>query len=535
MVRLKSLVGLILAALVLVVPYTIKAADATQAEVDQLKRDIEDLRKRLNSSTAAPRTSSVERALDSKYGPNATVTTKNGKLTISGLVQAWYYTIQKDNRGLFDKSGGTAGPDTNEGQDNSSFRIRRTELKFTMDIHENVTAVVMIDPAREATSFPNITDNQAGPTTIFKRANNVSPEWDAVNGPGAGSTANIAGVQSGSGAVPRLLQDAYINYHGVIPHHDFQIGQFKPWIGEEGIRSSAQLDFVERSFVGQLGDFSRDLGASVHGTWWDDRFQYWVGAFDGAGNYLESAGQQQNRADDNDQKDINWRFLVRPLWSQNEECGCHTDWGRLELGASGRMGQHGESGGPDPIASPVNGLNRRRAWAIEHDVWFYYAPGGVVRGLWVRAEGAWIKDRNAPGQVADLNGAGGTDFGNQGTGSGVAQSNGVPTHVWGGYAAIGYKISESRWGEDCGGWLKNFEFAARYDTFYNVEIADPANPAHTNNYRTNVVTGGINYYIKGHDAKIQLNYNSMKNPEGGSSNFHNVRNNSFVVNFQVAF
>jgi hypothetical protein len=314
----------------------------------------------------------------------------------------------------------------------------------------------------------------------------------------------------------------------VIPHHDFQIGQFKPWIGEEGIRSSAQLDFVERSFCGQLAD-ARDLGASIHGTWWDDRFQYWVGAFDGAGNYLGSGGQFQNRADDNSEKDFNYRVLVRPLWSNNkgDECGCSTDWGKMELGMSSRFGHHGEAGGDDPIVNPVNGLNRRHTWGIWHDAWFYYAPGGVVRGLWVRAEGAWIKDRNNPNAVADL--GGGSDAGTN------FQTNGHVTTVYGGYAALGYKISESRFGDDCNSWLKNFEFLARFDTFQNVEIADPANPAHTNNYRTEVITGGINYYIKGHDAKIQMNYNSMKNPEGGVNNFHNVRNNSFVVNFQVAF
>ena len=126
--------------------------------------------------------------------------------------------------------------------------MRRTELKFTMDIHENVTAVVMIDPAREAVSFPNITDNQG----LFKRRNNIAPEFDAANDP-PGSTTAVSNVQTGAGAVPRLLQDAYINYHGVIPHHDFTIGQFKPFLGEEGIRSSSQLDFVERSFLGQIG------------------------------------------------------------------------------------------------------------------------------------------------------------------------------------------------------------------------------------------------------------------------------------------
>ena len=84
------------------------------------------------------------------------------------------------------------------------------------------------------------------------------------------------------------MEDAWINYHGVIPHHDFYIGQMKPFVGEEGIRSSAQLDFVERSFCGLLDD-RYDLGAAFHGTWWDDRFQYWGGVYDGAGNFFGSA------------------------------------------------------------------------------------------------------------------------------------------------------------------------------------------------------------------------------------------------------
>ncbi len=493
-----------------------------------MRKDLDELRKwRSSAQTVAPVHSNVERALDSKYGPNASVTTKNGKLTISGLVQVWYYTYQKDNNGLFQGAGAGGGDtivDTNEGQDNSSFRIRRTELKFTMDIHENVTGVVMMDPAREATSFPNMTDNQIN-SSIFKRIQQVAPE-DVTTNKVTGSTGNISGVQTGVGAVPRLLQDAYINYHGVVPHHDFQVGQFKPWIGEEGIRSSAQLDFVERSFVGQLAD-ARDQGITFHGTWWDDRLQYWGGAFNGVGNYLGSAGQFQNRVDDNDQKDINYRILVRPLWSGNSDCGCGNNWGKMELGFSGMVGEHGENGMQDPVGSPVNGLNRTKTWASHQQAWFYYAPGGVVRGLWVRAEGAYVHDRNNPNSVVDLQG--------NGTHSADVQGDPQPTSVWGGYAAIGYKISESRFADCSCNWLKNFEFALRYDQFQNVQVADPASPERTNNYITKVYTGGINYYIKGNDAKIQLNYNNVSNPQNSIANFHNVRNDSFVVNFQVAF
>jgi hypothetical protein len=452
---------------------------------------------------------------------------------------------------MFDGAGSTAsGPlgnsDSNE-TNVSSFRIRRTELKFTMDIHENVTAVVMIDPAREATSFPNVEDNQAD-QSIFKRQNHVSPEFQAGinNGVGAGIGANdtgrIASVQSGAGTVNRLLQDAYINYHGVIPHHDFQVGQFKPWIGEEGIRSSAQLDFVERSFTGQVvDDYGRDLGASVHGTWWDDRFQYWLGVFDGAGNYLGSSsgvsgipGQMQNRADDNNEKDGNYRVLVRPLWSTND-CDCHSDWwGRMELGVSGRVGKHGGESTQDPNLVPLDGLNRNRTWAQWHDAWFYYAPGGPVRGLWLRAEGSWIRDRNTPGSVINLEGSD-LDAGGGVITTANVQTNPTVSSVYGGYIALGYKMSESRWADDCGSWLRNFEFALRADTFTNVQVAALVDPNSTDRYRTNVYTAGINYYIKGHDAKIQLNYNNVHNPEGGAHNFKNVDSDSFVVNFQVAF
>ena len=52
---------------------------------------------------------------------------------------------------------------TNETADVSSFRVRRSELKFTMDLHENVTATVMIGPARESSRFPLVTGGPGGP------------------------------------------------------------------------------------------------------------------------------------------------------------------------------------------------------------------------------------------------------------------------------------------------------------------------------------------------------------------------------------
>ena len=493
-------------------------AEVSTADWEALKKEIAEMRKenaeirKANDELAGklgPIKSSVDKMLDSKYGPGAAVANKQGKLTISGLVQAWYYQIQQDHKGLFQDNQVNNIQDTNEGQDCSSFRIRRTQLRFTVDVNQYVAAEVMIDPAREAQSFANLPDNQAH-SIIFKRL---------------GGQQNIANLQSGTGSAPRMLQDAFVLYRGHIPHHDFKIGQFRPPLGEEGPRSSSQLDFVESSFVGQLTE-RRDQGAVIHGSWWDDdrdgRFQYWVGAFNAPGNYLGSGGQFQNRSDDNNDKDLLYRVLLRPLWKDKT-------YGSIEFGMSSEMGRHGAEGSTNPVDNPVDGLNRLVTWAMRHHGWFQYYPGGPVRGLWFKGEYAWYKDRNAPNSVIDV-------LGNDIAGVGT-QAYAKPVSVQGGYAAVGYKIVDSCWAETAPHWFKGFEFTGRYNEFQNVEVADLVRPDHTDVFRTQVWTGGVNYYIKNHNAKIQFNYNAVINPVSRNPDliFQDVRNDNFVLNFQVAF
>ncbi len=98
-----------------------------------------------------------------------------------------------------------------------------------------------------------------------------------------------------------ILKDVYVAYDG-IPHHEIKLGQFKIPVMEEGFRSSALIDTIERSFIGtQFGD-KRDIGIMGLGKW--KYLDYQVGVFNGT---------ELNSFDKNDQKDIVARFVAKPF------------------------------------------------------------------------------------------------------------------------------------------------------------------------------------------------------------------------------
>jgi phosphate-selective porin len=502
--------------------------------VDDLRKEVEALRDRLASErtkeTAAP-IGKADAAVAAKYGPNAEVTTRTGKLEIGGLLQIWNYRLGDDHKDAFGTRANSIGFGGTGEHSNSSYRIRRTQIKLRLDIHENVSAYVMIDPAREATSFAPMPTNQG----LFKSKAFMAPEYDEANGPGLGSTAEVRAVQTGAGAAPRLLQDAYINFHGVVPHHDFTVGQFKPKMGEEGVRSAAYLDFAERAMVTQIND-QRDLGVQIRGSWLQTkegdadtgRVQYWLGLFDAASDFHGSMGQFQNRSDNNDAKDFLAAVQVRPIWKKGA-------WGDLELGWSGQWGEHAEGGGPDPINTPLNSLGQQHAWAIRQAAWAYYKPMGPVRGWWLRGEYGYQKDRAAPLAVQVF-----------GLGNGPNGEQSAPNvfHRTGWYAATGYRLDESIFKErlEGGGFfnklMKPVEFVFRYDTFQNIVAEDLVkSDTNTDVISTNVYTAGVNYYVDGYRVRVQLNYMLVDEQEDGtgSRNFREVKNNVLMFTYQVAF
>jgi hypothetical protein len=222
---------------------------------------------------------------------------------------------------------------------------------------------------------------------------------------------------------------------------------------------------------------------------------------------------------------------VRPIW--NYDC-----WGSLELGWSAQGGTHGEAGDLTGDGSgPINGLNRLDTAALRHAGWLYYKPMGPVRGLWLRGEYGYQKDRATPLSVNVF-----------GLGSGPAGEQAAPNPFrrTGWFGSIGYKLSDSVFADRLsrGGFWNNLmqpvEFAFRYETFENIIAEDLNKPdTHTDRFSTDVFTAGVNYYVKAYNMRVQVNYMLVNEEEDkinqAARGFTEVKNNVFIFTYQVAF
>ena len=104
--------------------------------------------------------------------------------------------------------------------------------------------------------------------------------------------------------------------------------------------------------------------------------------------------------------------------------------------------------------------------------------------------------------------------------------------------ATGYKLSESVWADKVSKWLKPAEFTFRYDVMQNLALPALSHARQQDFFNTQVFTAGINYYIKGNNAKLQFNYNWVCEEDGkdnGRRQLREVENDNFVVNFQVGW
>ncbi|MEI6233945.1 MAG: hypothetical protein WCT04_12885 [Planctomycetota bacterium] len=494
----------------------ISEKEAAKAETQNVRKDMAKLQSQVNDLKMAesPIVSDVEKLLPVGNVFDKPVNTGAGRVKIGGLVQAWYYALERDTKGLLNSR--PAGfVDHGIAGSQNTFQTRRAELNFTIDINQYVTAFMKTDFAADADPSRSTYVSLSGSNQGFIKA--------ALNNR----------IRNNDGTIPAVLQDALINFHSFVPHHDLTIGQMLPYFGEEEFLPSSGTDFVERSWIGSVAP--RDIGVVLHGAWWDDyqgvayqgagntgRVQYWLGAFNSTSYYHD--GTTQLAADNNASKDFLGRLMVRPLWDYT--------YGRLELSAAYGFGKHGNT----PLNQAIHELNAAAAfpylngappsWGQRFNAFVGYQPQRFAKGLWFKYEYAWLRDTTAT--IPNTTGVFST------TGA-AAPDHYQPFSSSGYYVSAGYNLGKVNSLYCLPDWIKHLEFDARYQRYENIwNQSSGKGGTRINTFATQQATFGINYYIRGNYAKIQANYDIVRDPKGTSDyRFHSVRNDSFSMNFQV--
>lgn len=260
---------------------------------------------------------------------------------------------------------------------------------------------------------------------------------------------DLAGSLSNSSALRAQMTDGFINWNRY-PAANVRAGQFKTPFGFEQLYSDPRLITIERSLVNDRLTASRQLGAQVGGDLLEKRLSYAAGAFNG--------NSVNNNFNDDD------RFFLA---------------GRLAgLPWQGKLG--GQSA----------------AWSV----------GGNVFSS---------QDANVPLPDLGLDSTPATPdrdgiFSGKRTGTGLdTQLVAGPVEIWAEYLRVRFEpdsgIPRRRF--DAGGWYgqgslfvvsKRLQIVLKYETF------DPSFELDDDD--TDTATLGANYYLKGHDLKLMLDY-----------------------------
>lgn len=148
------------------------------------------------------------------FPPPTTLKVADGELKFGLLLQGWY--VGDDSA----QASGSAYLGNPTGV--NAFRLRRAEIKLSGKVTPAWGYEVMIDPAK---------------------------------------TQSFA-----AGGDDKILQDLGITYLG-LKGHEFTLGQKKIAITEEGLRSSSELDFAERSRITRIIGDQRQAGFFYKGTY----------------------------------------------------------------------------------------------------------------------------------------------------------------------------------------------------------------------------------------------------------------------------
>lgn len=332
--------------------------------------------------------------------PPTTLKIGDGELKFGGLLQGWYVMDDSATGSGSSQLGNSTGVNT--------FRLRRAEIKLSGKVTPEWGFEVMIDP----TKSPSVT----------------------------------------AGADGKILQDFAISYSG-LKGHDFQLGQKKIWLMEEGNRSSSALDFAERSLVARQFSDKRELG-----LFWKADWSPMVTT-----GVSVTQGTTLNNNDNNDALNFNARLDVKPTTG-------------LVVGASG-----GYSAGEGTAY-----LGRERYAA--HVRW----EGTEDLPLGFRFEYAEGRDEQASGGVVTK----------------------LKRNGW--YGTVLYTFA------------KKYQLAARYEEVdRNKDAAAPS--------KTKILTGGLHYFIKGNNANLKLNVESIEDDGRTVNGILDEKYLQAVVAAQISF
>lgn len=259
-------------------PPTVDNSTAAQAaEIDALKKEVQDLAQKINtleSQQAAPVEQSasyqdldqkvkiLERQRENDKDDAAALAKTQPKISLgangfsfssadSNFVAQLHGLVQLDSRSFL------VGNKVNNAND--GFLLRRARPIFT--------------------------------GTVFHDFDfNFTPDF-------GGSTTSGSSVQ---------IQDAFINYHAY-QAAQIEVGKFKSPVGLEQLQADAYTAFNERSIVNDLVP-NRDLGAELHGDLFGGALSYAAGIFDGVSDYNGTTVNQ----DSDDGKAFAGRLFAQP-------------------------------------------------------------------------------------------------------------------------------------------------------------------------------------------------------------------------------
>jgi phosphate-selective porin OprO/OprP len=279
--------------------------------------------------------------------------------------------------------------------------------------------------------------------------------------------------------------DIWVNWHQ-FPAAQIKVGQYKASFGLEQLTSSTTLYIIERSLPTGAITPQRQIGIQLWGmpftTIWPeqkDLLTYYAGIFNGNGRNVSN--------NDNNNFMYVGRLELQPfkgkVWGQESYLKLGADILNSRDAAGTNISQSGNllvniDGSLSPFVLP--GADERTAWSV--DAWFHLGPFDLI--------GEYLQEK-VDGRTV----------------------NGVPPG-FANFTTNGYYIT-------AGYFLipKKLQAAARWEHL---------NPGQKGFDGIQSITGGLNYYIRGDDLKLMVNYIHTwsdfreANPRFGQDQFNEV-------------